>query len=179
MARRGRETSAAKTKKLAICSALSALGVVTLTLGSLIGVLDISMAVIASLFAIIAVIEYGKSAPWLVYATTSVLALIILPQNSSAWMYVLFFGYYAIIKEKLERRNKVFSWVLKEIIFNVALAAILIAGKLLLYKNTSEPIIIYIALVALCELVFPIYDIALTRLISLYVYRIRTRFKFK
>ena len=70
------------------------------------------MAVIASLFSIIAVIEYGKSAPWLVFATTSVLALIILPQNSSAWMYVLFFGYYAIIKEKLERRNKVVSWVL-------------------------------------------------------------------
>ena len=179
MARKRRETSAQKTKKLAICSALSALGVVTLILGSLFGVLDISMAVIASLFAIIAVIEYGGSAPWLVFAVTSVLSLMIMPQNSSAWMYMLFFGYYAIIKEKLERRNKILSWVFKELIFNAALAAIFVIGKLLLYKNTSEPLIIYIALIALCEMVFPIYDIALTRLISMYVYKIRNRFNFK
>ena len=179
MAGRGRETSSAKTKKLAICSALAALGVVTLTVGSLFGVLDISMAVIASLFAIIAVIEYGRSAPWLVFAVTSVLSLIIMPQNTSAWMYVLFFGYYAILKEKLERRGKVLSWILKEVIFNVALALMFVAAKLILYKNTSEPLIIYILLAVLCELVFPIYDIALTRLISMYVYKIRTRFRFK
>ena len=75
------------------------------------------MAVIASLFAIIAVIEYGRSAPWLVFAVTSVLSLIIMPQNTSAWMYVLFFGYYAILKEKLEKRGRVLSWILKEVNF--------------------------------------------------------------
>ena len=172
-------SNAQKTKRLAVCSALSALGVVTLTLGSLVGVLDISMAVIASLFCIIAVIEYGKSAPWLVFAVTAVLALIIIPQNTAAWMYILFFGYYAIIKEKLEKRSRVVAWILKELIFNVALAAIIVAEKLILLANTSEPWFIYVALVLLCELVFPIYDIALTRLISLYVFKIRHRFKFK
>ena len=45
-------------KQLTICAMLVALGVIFLCLGALIEVLDISMAVIASIFAIFAVIDY-------------------------------------------------------------------------------------------------------------------------
>jgi hypothetical protein len=45
---------------------LSALGVVLLYIGSLVEALDLSAAVLASLACIIAVIEYGKGAPWAV-----------------------------------------------------------------------------------------------------------------
>ena len=158
---------------------LSALGVVILFIGSVVDVMDVSMAVIASLLCVIAVIEYGGGAPWLVWAVTGVLSLILLPQKTPAAMYVIFFGYYPIIKEKLEKLNRAVSWVLKEVIFNVALVLMLISSKLLMTAGSAEPIHVYIILAVLAEIAFPLYDVAMTRLISFYIVKLRSRFKFK
>ncbi len=167
------------TKRLAVCAVLSALGVVVIWLGSIISVMDLSMAVIASLFSVIAVIEYGKGAPWLVYAVTAILSMLILPEKTGAFLYLCFFGYYPIIKEKLEQLKRPVAWLLKELIFNVFLALSLIASKFLFSANASEPVILYVIYALLFEIVFPLYDIALTRLITFYIRKLRSRFKFK
>ena len=168
-----------KTKRIAISAMLSALGVVFLYLGSLIDVLDISMAVIASVCCIFAVIEFGGAFPWLIYAVTGVLSLLLLPRKEAAVMYLLFFGFYPILKEKLEKKKKLTSWMLKELIFNVALAVMLLLSKLLLTADTAEPWFMYLLFVAIAEITFPIYDLALTRIISLYIYKIRSKFRLK
>ena len=80
------------TKRLTVSAMLSALSVTLLYLGSFIEVLDLSMAVLASLFTVVMVIEYGKGAPWSVFLVTSALSLILLPQKLPALMYALFFG---------------------------------------------------------------------------------------
>ncbi len=167
------------TKQLTVCAMLAAIGVVLLYLGSVIEVVDISMAVIASLACVIAVIEYGKGAPWLVFGVTAVLSVVLLPNKSPAVMYALFFGYYPILKEKFENMSRSLGWFLKELVFNIALVAILFAMKLLLFLPDNIPLMLYIIAVALCEVIFILYDFALTRLISLYVYKLRRRFKFK
>ena len=168
-----------KTKRIAICAALSALGVVTLYLGSFISVLDMSMAVIASVFTVIAVIEYGKGAPWLVYAVTGILSLVLLPEKSPALLYICFMGFYPIIKEKLESKRKIVSWVFKEVIFNVTLAVMLLLSNLVFSPTAEEPWYWMLIFVILAEIVFPIYDLALTRVISFYIYKLRPRFKFR
>ena len=169
-----------KVKRLAVCSLLSALGVVILSLGRFIDVLDASMAVLASLTCVIAVIEYGKLSPWLVFAVTSVLSLILQPDNSAAWMYLLFFGFYPILKEKLERLGRVLSWVLKETVFNVSLAVIAVVTKFLLMPEAdSEPWWMYLILIVLAEAAFVLYDVALTRVISFYIFKLRDRLKLK
>ena len=169
-------------KQLTVCAMLAALGVIFLGIGSLLEVLDISMAVIASLCVIIAEIEYGKGAPWMVYAATSVLSFILLMHNPlPAIFFSLFFGFYPILKGKLERKPKIISWVLKEIIFNVCLAIIMVIYLLIFYQGTSLsipfPWLIVLAVI-LCEAVFILYDIALTRMITFYVIKLRHRFKF-
>ena len=111
---------------MAVSSVLSALGVVMLYLGSMVEVLDMSMAVIASLICVFAVIEYGKGYPWLIFSVTAILSVLLLPIKTPAVMYAVFFGYYPIIKEKLERLPRVVSWILKEVIFNVAFAVMAI-----------------------------------------------------
>ncbi len=166
------------TKQLTVCAMLSALGVVLLYFGSIVEVVDLSMAVVASVACIFAVIEYGKSAPWLVFGVTSVLALILLPNKSGAVMYTLFFGYYPILKEKFEKKGRTLCYIFKELVFNIALVLILVCMKLMLIIPDVPLVMLGIGIV-LCEAVFVLYDIALTRLISLYVYRIRKRFKFK
>ena len=177
-----RSNNKISVKQLTICAMLVALGVIFLGIGSLLEVLDISMAVIASLCVIIAVIEYGKSAPWMVYAAISLLSLLLIPNRLPAIFFALFFGFYPIIKEKLERKSKVVCWLLKELIFNVCLAIIMVIYLLIFYQGTSLsipfPWLIVLAIL-LCEGVFILYDIALTRMITFYVIKLRHRFKFK
>ena len=167
-----------KVKQLTVCAALSAIGVVLLSIGHLIDVLDASIAVLASLVCIVAVIEYGKAAPWLVFSVTSTLSLVLMPQNSAALMYLLFFGYYPIIKEKLERLPRVLSWVIKELIFNTAMVICIALITILFMPTTEVTFLNYAILVVLCEVIFVLYDIALTRLITFYIYKLRPRFKF-
>ena len=168
------------TARLTVCAMLSALGVVILLLGSVVEVVDMAMAALASLLCIFAVIEYDKAAPWLVYAVTAVLALILpIPNKTPAVMHAGFLGYYPIIKEKLERRKKPIAWLLKLVIFNAALAVIFLVVKFVLSPLTSTPLWMYVALFPLAELAFILYDIALTRLITLYILKIRHRFNFK
>ena len=169
------------TKRLTICAMLSALGVVLLYIGSLVEALDLSAAVLASLACIIAVIEYGKGAPWAIYGVTSVLSLILLPVKTPAAFYVIFFGFYPILKEKIERRPRLLQWVIKEAIFNVALV---IMGFAVYFLSTTgdnlllENPLIIAATVVMAELAFVLYDIALTRLISFYIIKLRGRLKF-
>ena len=168
------------TKRLTVCAMLSALGVVLLWIGSILEVAEISMAVIASLLCVIAVIEYGGAAPWLVYAVTGLLGLVLLPNKGIAAMYLLFFGYYPIVKEKLEQRPRVLRWVLKELIFYAAVLALAVVWKWLLFPEAVLPSpLLLVALLVLAQVVFVLYDIALTRLISFYVFRLRQRFRWK
>ena len=169
------------TKRLTVCAMLAALGVALLYMGAIIEVVEISMAVLASLLCVVAVIEYGGRWPWMIYAVTAVLALVLLPNKTAAVYYAVFFGFYPILKEKLEKLPRLLSWVLKEIVFNAALAAVVVVSVwvLLTENNTllSQPIFIVGALV-LAELVFVLYDIALTRLITFYIVALRKRFRF-
>lgn len=168
-----------KTKKLTVCAMLAALGVVFLWIGSVIEVADISMAVLASLLCVFAVIEYGGSAPWLVFSVTGVLSCLLLPQKTPAVLYVLLFGYYPILKEKIERLSKPIAWIVKEAVFQVALLLLLFLSHWLMLSAGAQPVVLYVILILLAEIVFPIYDLALTKLISFYVYRLRKRFHIK
>ena len=169
------------TKRLTVCAMLAALGVILLYVGSLFELVDISMAVLASLLCVVAVIEYGGSWPWMIYGVTAILSIVLLPNKTPAVFYALFFGFYPILKEKLEKLPKVISWVLKELVFNFALAAMAIASLLLFFSQNNtlltQPIIL-LALFVLAELVFVLYDIAMTRLISFYIINLRRRFRF-
>ena len=172
------------TKKLTLSAMLVALGVIFLGIGALLEVLDISMAVIASLCVIIAIIEYGKGTPWMVYAAISVLSFLLIPNKLPSIFFTLFFGFYPILKEKLEKRKPIVRWIFKELIFNVCLAAIMLIYFLLFFQGLSLnvpislPWIIAIAVV-LCEGIFILYDIALTRMITFYVIHLRKRLKLK
>ncbi len=163
-----------------------ALGVVILYIGSLIEVLDISMAAIASLLCIIAVIEYGRGYAWLVFAATATLAMLVLPEKFTPSLYALIIGYYPMIKELVERIGKkravkgapVLQWAIKLLFFNCALLVFALFTIYLLALPESEEWM-KTTMLLLSNAAFVLYDIALTRLISTYVFRLRGRFKIK
>ncbi len=157
----------------------SALGTVLLYIGSFIEILDISIAVLASVLTALMVIEYGKNAPWAVFAATSILSLILLSYKLPAFMYVLFFGYYPIIKEKIERlKSKAIQWLIKIGVFSAASALLLFVCTVFTADlELSSGVLMTVAFVVLAEIMYVMYDIALTRIITLYLVRFRHRFK--
>ena len=156
-----------------------ALGVVLLAMGAVVEVLDLSMAAIASLCVVFAVIELGGHYPYLVYGGISLLSLLLLPVKTPALLFLLFAGYYPILKAIFERRlPRAVSWILKLAVFEaaLALALLLLMRLLLLAEPTWQPL--YFAAFPIGALVFLLYDVALTRLITAYLYRLHPRFRF-
>lgn len=167
-----------RTRRIALSAVLSALGVLFLFLGSVIEVLDLTMGAFASLIIVFAVIEMIRSAPWLIYAVTSVLALILLPNKFPAVLYLLFCGIYPILKAMFERLHYVVSWVLKFSAFNSGLLLIVTAAKFILHMPDGELDFTWLVF-AVGNATFLIYDIALSKLITLYLVKIRSMLKLK
>ena len=157
----------------------SALGTVLLYIGSFIEILDISIAVLASALTTLIVIEYGKKASLAVFFATSILSLILLPYKLPAFMYALFFGYYPIIKELIERiRVRLIGWIVKTAVFSLAsILLLLICTVFTAELELSSGIIMTVGFILLSELMYFMYDIALTKMITLYLVRVRHRFK--
>jgi hypothetical protein len=155
---------------------MAAVSVVILYLGSFVEVLDMSVAVAASLIAAVIVIEYGAASAWSVYGVSAILSLLLLPQKFPAVMYAFFFGYYPIVKQKIERmRSRLVWWVLKSVIF-VAATAAMVAFTLLFTPDAPVGILAVLFALLAFFTVF-LYDVALTRVISFYVWRLRNRVK--
>ena len=167
------------TRKLALASVLSALGVLLLTLGSFIEVLDLSMAALASLLVVLAVIELRGKYPYLIYAVTSVLGLLLLPQKTPAVLYALFAGFYPILKAVLERcAPRVLAWIFKILSFNLCLLLACFVAVRLVLPDATLIATYWFWLPVIGTPIFVLYDVALTRLITAYVMRWRARLRF-
>ncbi len=173
------QKSRKRTRRLAISAILSALGVVILYLGALIEVLDLSVAVIASFLCVLAVLEMGGAWPWLIYAVTSILSLVLLPLKTAAIVFVVFAGYYPIVKAYYERLSRVLSWVLKLVHFGVALTVLVLVSRFLLPDPITEKPLFLVVIYLVGTFVFVLYDVALTRVISLYLFKLRDRLRIK
>ena len=165
------------TKKLALAAVLSALCFIMLLLGSVITVLDLSTAAIASFIIIFCVIELGGYYPYLVWLVVSFISLLMRPDKFGALVFAHFSGIYPILKSYLERLPKLLSWFLKIIIFNTVLTLIITLSRFVLGIPAEEINFGYMVY-GVCNLTFILYDIATTRIISLYLFKLRKRFKF-
>ena len=174
-------SSRKQIKYLTISAMLSALGVIILALGSFIEVIDLTVAVVASILCVWAVIEMGGMYPWMIWIVTSVVGFLLLPLKTPALFYAIAFGFYPMIKELAEKYPRVLAWVIKIITFHACLG-LMFLGLWLFFPAMLEGvlqiwmlILLYVAALA----VFIVYDIALSRLITLYVFKFRSRFKLK
>ncbi|MBQ4055249.1 MAG: hypothetical protein IJD17_06000 [Clostridia bacterium] len=168
-----------KVRSLSTSAVLSALGVVILLLGSVIQVLDLSMAVIASIIIIYAVIELRGYWPYLIYAVTSLLSLLLLPDKFVAVVYALFCGYYPALKFIFEKKlPRIAEWTAKLAVFNLSLSAVVFISVRLLHIPETELFFGWLLYVG-GNFVFVIYDMALTNLISFYFFKLKKRLGIK
>ena len=170
-----------------------------LMLLTIIPIATYTMPALAGMVLIVVVIENGYSTAAMVYAAVSFLSLFICPDKEAAVLFVGFFGYYPILKGKLEKiRSRALEYAAKFLVFNIAVIAsylviIYLFGlqgvledvgplgqySVLAMLKAASPfelnrlVSIFngreaLALLALGNVVFWIYDVALSRIITAY-----------
>ena len=164
------------TRMMALCAVLSALGVVLLYLGSFIEVLDLSVALLASLAIVVLVIERGGVYPWMTYGVTALLSLLLLPNKVPALVYACFMGFYPILKEKIEGlRLRPVRLLIKLSLFNLSVLLMWLLARAIMGE---VPLGAHVAVIAaLLNGVFLFYDYALSVLITSYLRVWRRRLK--
>jgi hypothetical protein len=167
-----------KSNIVALGGMIAALSLVLMMLTLFIPFSEQALPAVAGVLLITAVLEAGPGWAFVIYIAVGLLSLFFALQNGASLYYILFFGHYTIIKSYVERLpNKLLQWVVKLLIFNICAAAVYYLVALV----TGIPVDIYkyslpVTLV-LFNIVLILYDIALSRLVVLYYYRIRKLFK--
>ena len=167
---KGQDKKISPAKKLSFSSILCALSVVILFLGSVIEVMDISVAAIASFLIIVCMIEMGGYMPLLLYMATSTVSFLLLPTKTVVLIYIMFFGFYPILKKYLEMLPPLISWLSKLFVFNVVITIYYFFAKELLFPGV-ENLSIYIIL--FLNFTLFLFDFTLTLFVTTYVRRFR------
>jgi len=161
-----------KTRKITLPALFSAITVVILYFASIWPTGQVGLVAVASLFAAAAVIETGLVSGVYVYAVSSALGMLLIPNRVAALIYILFFGYYPIVKSLVERiRGTALQWILKLLVFNVSLAAVWFLFREIVFDfGDSAPGVVIVFLGG--SAVFAMFDYGFTKVIWLYINRI-------
>ena len=89
-----------QSQKIALCGVLAALSVVvSIRISIQIGTYAAPM--LAAFLVVPVLEEYGTKYALLLYATVSLLALILVPETELAWFYLLVVGHYPVLRRVL------------------------------------------------------------------------------
>ncbi len=164
--------------KLALAAMFAALGTLFLFVTALFPHGTVALLCITSACVAFAVMECGFRYGILSYIAISVLGFLITPDKSIVlWEFILFLGYYPLIKYLIERLNRLpVEWLIKVCCFAAASAALLwlFQNVLVLPLPEALPSTVYIlgGVILLC-----IYDYALSLVLSFYQNRLKNRIK--
>ncbi|MGI6744843.1 MAG: hypothetical protein BWY46_00553 [Firmicutes bacterium ADurb.Bin300] len=109
-----------KTGKTAFGGVITSISVAAMFLTTIFPFFSYVLPICAGILMIVANEELGMSWSFGIYSAVSVISLLILADKEAAIMYIVIFGYYPIIKGKIEHLGKVFALILKLIICNTA-----------------------------------------------------------
>lgn len=155
----------------------TALSIVIMYLASVFPTGSLALTAVASLFTIAAVIEAGVGGGAFVYAGTTILGLLLLPDKGVLAFYGLFFGYYPIVKHYAEKlKSRIAEWCVKLAVMNAALSVIIFLFSKAFLQAVSlnvGKLVIYIIFNA----AFVVFDIGLSKLIGFYMVRISKNIK--
>lgn len=165
-----------KSKKITLCAIFASLSLVIMYLGSILDIMDLTAAALASMLVYLSVIELGGYYPYALWLICSVLGIIILPTKTGVLCYGLFAGIYPMFKLFFDRMNKILAWILKLSMFNTALIILMILAKRV-FMTEFESVTFTWIFAVLGNVTFVLYDIAMTKLLILYTVKLRTKFK--
>ena len=164
-----------KTRTITLAALFSALCVVSLFIASVLPTGQLGLTAVASLFVAAAVVETGYGAGISVFIISSILGMLLVPNKTAPLLYLMFFGYYPVYKNLIERINRVIlQWILKLIVFNASLTlAFYILGEMFI-AFTGRSFGVYMLYIA-GNAVFILFDYGYSKVISFYRERIHKK----
>lgn len=129
---------------------------------------------LASLFCGICISQYGVRYGVALYVGASLLSLLLIPKRMFVMIYILFAGYYPIVKLYIEKLDKLWAeWVIKILFFNLILTVSYVLFRLFFMPALNPTLLAlilqYMSLIILVlEVVFVFYDWALSYMIGYY-----------
>ena len=168
--------------KIAVGGIMAALSLVFLFLLSVFPSATLAAPAVAGILTVLAVLELNKKWALGVFSATAILSVLIIPSKEAAILYVVFFGYYPVLKSVLESRisKKWLEIIIKTVFFCVVM---LISYALMIkfvgiefeeidkYGMAAVPVLLIMGAVA-----FIGYDYCLTLFVSEYIRKWQKRF---
>ncbi|MBQ7134274.1 MAG: hypothetical protein IJO20_07235 [Ruminococcus sp.] len=163
--------------KVALGGVIGALSLVLMLLTSLIPFGTFAFPAFAGMLLICVVIELGYSWAFIVYTVVSALSLLFLTDKEAALYYVVFLGFYPIIKGLIEKlRKRTPQYIIKYFVFNVCMV---LAFYLSIYifsipKESFNLFGVYLPWVFLLigNAVFIVYDYCISKVVTVYLLKI-------
>lgn len=166
------------SSKITLCAITAALSVIFMLLGYF-PYFTYAAPAVAGVLLMVVVIEIDLK--WAVgsYIASSFI-IFLLGETESKLMYIFLFGYYPIVKAAVERiRKPIAEWLIKLVVFNAAVLAVYGALSFVFDLSVEDfgALGKYGALIFLAfgNIVFVIYDIAVSRLSQFYFARLHDK----
>ena len=170
------------SKKVAFGGLMAALAAVVM-LASYFPYLTFAVPAMAGLCVTVTLIELDRNWAFFTYAAAT-FVILLTAEPEAKTLFVVFFGYYPIVKATAERLgNRVAEYAVKFVCFNAAMAAYALAAVYIIgiplteFTESDLGRFTVPVTVVLANAVFPVYDIALTRSITRYMYKLHGRIK--
>lgn len=165
------------TGRIALCGVLSGFSVAVMLLSSIDIGMTYALPMIAGMVLIVPVLEFGTRTAVTTYASTALLSLILPANKESALMYLFLFGLYPVLKRYFDRIEKRSLRILvKACYFNAAaIAAVGLASWVFQIPIDDGTLGKYAVplLLAAGNLAFIVYDIAISRCVAVYLYKLQ------
>ena len=160
--------------KVSLGGIVAALSIVLMFLTSVLPFGTYAFPLISGVLLCVIVIEINYPWAFATWFAVSELSFLVLADKEAALYYAAFFGIYPIIKSFIERlRSKVLQYLIKYAFFNVCMVAAFYIGIFLLSipKESFYLFGLYLPWVFLIigNLFFILYDICVTRLVTIYL----------
>lgn len=161
--------------KIVICGIFSALAIVCMLL-TVIPIATYCIPAIAGMLLLPIAIEVGTTWGISAFIASSILSFFIVPDLESKIMFIMFFGYYPIVKLLIDKlSNQFLKWIIKLLIFNFSMifSYWLLLEMLGLPKDSFEILGFNLPWIFLLvgNGIFVLLDIAIEKLIYLYMKR--------
>ena len=185
MAQNNRRKSRQASIRMAFCGVMTALSVSIMLAGGLIPIATYCAPMIAGVFLLPILMEFGEKTAWITFTATALLCLLMGNDKEASFFYI-FVGYYPIIKWRIDRggKNRALRILMKLAVFS---ASILLMYWMLCYLMNMRAIaaefeemgvwlsLLFLAFFDICML---LYDRLLLPLVIIYAKRLRPRLTF-
>ncbi len=162
--------------KVSLGGIISALSLSLMFLTGFMPFLVYLIPALAGAMLIIVNVEINAKWAFFTYVSVAVLCLFITPDKEAGLLYIMLLGYYPLLKMFIEKsKNKVIEWIIKLVIYNTLIVIYyqiiirVVTGSDLAEETGEWGKYGAFIFLALTNVVFIIYDVAVSRLKDLYV----------